>query len=106
MFKRTISAALIFGAAALAPPVLTPAHAQTTPACFERTTLVETLTTRFSESLTGGGLQTAGQLLEIWSSDKTGSFTVFITHANGTSCVVASGNNWHSTPIAVLGTAS
>jgi len=99
MFKRTITAALIFGAAALAPP----AFGQSRVACMNRDALTETLTTRYSESLTGGGLQNPSQLLEIWSSPETGSFTVFITRPDGTSCVVASGQNWQSNAPALAG---
>lgn len=91
MFKRLISTALVFGAAAMAPP----AHAQTTQ-CLQRDALVETLQGKYGESLTGGGLQSAERLIEVWSSDDTGSFTVFVTHPNGVSCIVATGQNWNT----------
>lgn len=92
MFKRLITTALVFGAAALAPP----ADAQSRATCFDRDTLIVILKDRFNETLTGGGLQDPGQFLEIWSSQTTGSFTVFITYPTGMSCVVASGNDWHN----------
>jgi hypothetical protein len=91
MFKRLFSAALVFGAAALAPPAM----AQS-PACLPRAALVKSLETIHGEYLTGGGLQNASHVLEVWSSDKTGSFTVFITRADGLSCIVATGQNWHT----------
>lgn len=91
MFKRLFSATLIFGAAAMAPPAM----AQTVR-CMPRDALVEKLQTGYDERLIGGGLQNSTQLLEIWSSDKTGSFTVFITRPDGTSCLVSSGHNWNS----------
>ena len=91
MFKRLISAALVFGAAALAPP----ADAQGVR-CLPRDALIETLEENYGETLTGGGLQTPQQLLEVWSSQKTGSFTVFMTRPDGLSCVVATGKNWNS----------
>lgn len=93
MFKRTITSALIFGAAAIAPPTLS--HAQSAQ-CMQRDALVERLQGQYGESLNGGGLKSASQLIEVWSSEKTGSFTVFITQANGVSCVVATGQNWNS----------
>ncbi|MEO3417124.1 hypothetical protein AAFO92_20910 [Roseovarius sp. CAU 1744] len=89
MFKRLFSMALVFGAAALAPP----AQAQGIH-CMPRDVLVQRLANNHDEELKGGGLQNAQQLLEIWSSDSTGSFTVFITRPNGQSCVVATGQNW------------
>jgi hypothetical protein len=92
MFKRNLCAALVFGAAAAAPPM---GLAQASVPCFERDQLIETLKSRYQESQTGGGLQQSGNLLEIWSSADTGSFTVFITDTSGQSCVVSSGENWH-----------
>lgn len=90
MFKRLLTTAAVFGAAALAPPV----NAQTAR-CLPRTVLVQTLETKYSESLTGGGLQNAQQVVEVWSSN-SGSFTVFVTRADGFSCIVATGQSWHS----------
>lgn len=93
MFKRLFSTAVVFGAAALAPPVAAqPAQ------CLPRDILIERLEAQYSEQLTGGGLQNAARLLEIWSSPQTGSFTVFVTQANGLACVIATGQDWHSVP--------
>ena len=89
MFKRLISSAIIFGAAALAPPVL----AQQT-GCMPRVQLIESLKASYGEDLTGSGLQNPKQLLEIWSSGDSGSFTIFITNPAGLSCIVATGANW------------
>jgi hypothetical protein len=91
MFKRLISTALIFGAAALAPP----ASAQSMQ-CLPRAALIERLTVDFNEEITGGGLQNPQQLLEVWSSASTGSFTVFITRPSGIACIVATGLHWNS----------
>ncbi|WP_294609562.1 hypothetical protein [Roseovarius sp.] len=93
MFKRLCSTALIFGAAALAPPQ--PAHAQGL-ACLARDALVEQLEGRYREHLTGGGLQNPQQLLEVWTSSESGSFTVFITRPDGVSCIVATGRHWNA----------
>ncbi|EAQ24659.1 MULTISPECIES: hypothetical protein [unclassified Roseovarius] len=94
MFKRLCSTALIFGAAALAPPS---ADAQVTP-CLPRGDLVERLEGQFDEHLVGGGLQSPQQLLEVWASGETGSFTVFVTRPSGVSCVMATGQHWHTAP--------
>lgn len=88
MFKRTVTAALIFGTLALAPPV------QARPICAERGVIVEKLENGFHESYQGAGLQSATSLVEIWSSDETGSWTMLLSKADGTSCVIASGMNW------------
>ncbi|KAA0913260.1 hypothetical protein [Aquicoccus porphyridii] len=91
MFKRLFSAAIIFGAAALAPP--SPALAQIA-ACLPRDVLVTRLEERHKEHLAGGGLQSPQRLIEIWASEETGSFTVFVTRPNGISCILATGQHW------------
>ncbi|WP_166417799.1 hypothetical protein [Cochlodiniinecator piscidefendens] len=92
MFKRVIGAALIFGAAALAPPA-TAQNARTY--CAPRDTIVQTLMGRYAETLYAGGLQSQSNLLEVWSSPESGSFTILMTRPNGISCVMASGEHWH-----------
>ncbi len=42
----------------------------------------------------GAGLQSPTSLIEIWSSDETGSWTMLLSKADGTSCVIASGVSW------------
>ena len=91
MFKRLFSAALVFGAAAMAPPAM--AQSLT---CLPRTALVQSLETTHGEHLTGGGLQNALHVVEVWSSTQSGSFTVFVTRADGMACIVATGQNWHN----------
>ncbi|QDY69961.1 hypothetical protein [Qingshengfaniella alkalisoli] len=100
MFKRLIAGALIFGMAALAPPA---AHAQMR--CAERGKLITFLLEKFSENLSGGGLQTSNVIIELWVSSETGTFTILATTAGGLSCVIASGSHWHmdDTPAAKTG---
>ncbi|WP_323781686.1 hypothetical protein [Thalassovita sp.] len=64
--------------------------------CLPRDTLVNSLSKKYNEQLTGGGLQNPQQLIEVWSSSDTGSFTVFITRADGISCILATGRNWNA----------
>lgn len=92
MFKRAFTSALVFGLAAMAPP----ANAQQQPVCQDRDDLVMTLESRYQEMLHGAGMQTPQQLLEIWNSDESGSFTIIITRPDGKSCIVATGRNWHA----------
>ena len=91
MFKRLFSAALVFGAAALAPPALAQSSA-----CMPRAALVQNLETKYGERLTGGGLKSAMQVVEVWSSDESGSFTVIVTRADGLACIIAAGKYWHN----------
>ena len=62
--------------------------------CTERTALVEKLEASYSETFAGGGLQNANQIFEIWASDKTDTWTILLTRADGISCVIAHGTNW------------
>ena len=90
MFKRLLGMSLIFGMAAAAPP----AHASN---CAMRESVVQSLSSKYSEQLTAGGLQNTNgsqAVMEIWSSTETGTYTVLMTHANGISCVVAAGTDF------------
>lgn len=98
MFKRLFAAALVFGAAALAPPL-----ASQGTLCLPRETLVESLAAQFSESLAGGGLQSGTRLIELWRSKDSGSFTILLTRPDGISCVLATGQSWHDEPAAPEG---
>lgn len=75
---------------------LAPVSALAGANCAPRDQVVDRLQAKYTERLKGGGLQNADTLLEIWASDATGSFTILVTHANGMSCVVSSGQNWNS----------
>ena len=69
-----------------------PAVAQTQ--CAPREVLIERLADRYGETLVGGGLQNGRAVFEIWSSKSDGSWTILMTRANGTSCVMAAGTDW------------
>lgn len=91
MFKRLLGFSLIFGMAATAPPAFASSN------CGSRDAMVEALQSSYAERLTAAGLQQtqpAATVLEVWSSDTTGSFTVLITHPTGISCVVATGSDF------------
>ncbi|MFD2739805.1 hypothetical protein ACFSUD_09515 [Sulfitobacter aestuarii] len=96
MFKRIFTTALVFGMVALAPPV----HAA---ACAKHEDLTRQLTLKYDETLTARGLQNSETLMEIWSSQESGSYTVLLTHANGIACIVSTGSHWLvQTPVAKL----
>ena len=73
-----------------------PAQAQTK--CTTRTNMVTELTEKYGEVNQGVGIQSAQQLIEVWSSKKTGSWTIIASHANGMSCIMATGHNWTDNP--------
>ena len=67
-------------------------HAQAT--CAARTTLIEKLETGYGEAFAGGGLQNSNSIFEVWFSEEKGTWTILMTRADGTSCIMASGTNW------------
>mmetsp|Transcript_18294 Transcript_18294/g.29182 ORF Transcript_18294/g.29182 Transcript_18294/m.29182 type:complete len:97 (-) Transcript_18294:12-302(-) len=91
MFKRVIGAAVLFGMAAAAPPAIA-------AGCADRDLVVERLQSKYSEAMVAGGLQGVQDnkmtMLEVWSSEKTGTFTVIMTNAQGVSCILAAGTDW------------
>lgn len=66
--------------------------------CADRDTVVDRLASHYDESFTAGGLQTVKDkqtFVEVWTSEETGTFTVMLTMPDGTTCVVATGTDWH-----------
>jgi len=92
MFKRIVSAALVFGMAALAPP----AGAQVL--CTGHHQVAQRLTGVFGETPHGIGLISPSEIIELWTSAKTRTWTLLFTRADGTACVIATGTGWMSTP--------
>ena len=90
MFKRPFGLCLAFAIVATAAPALA-------SNCAQRDHVVERLQSNYSEQLTVGGLQRAQNtlsVLEIWSSDETGTYTVLLTDPNGISCILAAGTDF------------
>ncbi|WP_111428941.1 hypothetical protein [Rhodobacteraceae bacterium DSL-40] len=71
-------------------------------ACGERGTVVARLAERYGESLKSLGLQQNNVVLEIYASDSTGTWSILVSHADGTACLVASGQMWEQ-EVAPLG---
>ncbi|SDF19940.1 hypothetical protein [Limimaricola pyoseonensis] len=92
MFKKLATMGLLFGMAATAPPALA-------MGCAPRDQIVQKLENQYSETLTAAGLQGAASrqsMLEIWSNPQSGTYTVLLTDARGTSCVVAYGSEFYA----------
>jgi hypothetical protein len=71
--------------------------------CGERKDLVQRLERMFGEVQKGAGLVSAAQLLEVWGSDETGTWTILMTRPDGQSCVLAAGEAWRDVELAVEG---
>jgi hypothetical protein len=62
--------------------------------CAPRDVIVERLEGQFSEALNGAGLRDGQSVFEVWASPDSGTWTILVTAADGTSCVVAHGTGW------------
>ena len=56
--------------------------------------VVDKLAVKYGEAFSGGGLQSAESIFEVWHSAEKGTWTILMTRADGTSCIMASGTNW------------
>lgn len=94
------AAALALISAAMAATDTAPSAA-TTPgevACAERDEVVERLKEGFGEAQMGVGLVNSAQVLEVWSSDESGTWTILMTSIDGKTCMLAAGESWKTVP--------
>lgn len=63
-------------------------------ACGDRSAVVARLAERYGESLKSLGLQQNNAVLEVYASDSTGTWSILVSQADGTACLVASGQMW------------
>ena len=92
MLKFIMTASVLLGIATASLP----AQAQTR--CNTRTNIIAQLTDKYGEVSNGMGLQSATQVIEVWSSQKTGSWTIIASRADGVSCILAAGQSWSNNP--------
>ncbi|MBL4750715.1 MAG: hypothetical protein JKX71_09090 [Amylibacter sp.] len=85
MLKSLITASVLLGIATASLP----AQAQTL--CNKRSNVVLQLSEKYGEVSNGAGVQSATQVIELWSSQKTGSWTIIASRADGISCILATG---------------
>ena len=62
--------------------------------CLKRTDLAQALDGKYSEKQIAAGLDNGGKLLEVFASDDGATWTMIMTTAEGTSCVIAAGEKW------------
>lgn len=73
---------------------LLPATLQAQANCGQRDAVVNKLSGKYGEAFSGGGLQNAESVFEVWLSEEKGTWTILMTRADGVSCIMASGTNW------------
>lgn len=62
--------------------------------CDDTARLHQQLSTQPGLRKHGQGLRGPDTLLEVWIANKTGEWTLVQSYANGTSCIIAMGENW------------
>ena len=92
--------AMVFACGAFASPL----GAQMAPAnprmpCHNATEIAKQLSNKYDEAPVAFGLQSNGNLLQVYSSEEKGTWTVVSTTPAGMSCIVAAGKCWESLPI-------
>jgi hypothetical protein len=100
MFSNSIARFALTVVFATALPALASAQA----VCGPRDSIVSTLGDKYQESRQALGLvgQDGRGVMELFVSKK-GSWTMLMTYAKGSSCIVAAGQAWEHTPGEVAG---
>ena len=62
--------------------------------CGTRDAVVDALANGYGEQFAGAGLQSETRMMEVWTSAESGTWTILMTRADGTTCIVASGTDW------------
>lgn len=62
--------------------------------CAERNIIVGELTGRYGEQVHGMGLAHQNRIVEVYVSAETGSWTITVTSADGTTCLMAAGQHF------------
>jgi hypothetical protein len=91
--------AVLFACGAFAGPL----GAQTVPSqqrvpCHNATEIAKQLSSKYDEAPVAFGLQSNGNLLQVYSSEEKDTWTVVSTTPTGMSCIVAAGKRWESLP--------
>jgi len=66
--------------------------------CHNATEIAKQLSSKYDEAPVAFGLQSNGNLLQVYSSEEKDTWTVVSTTPGGMSCIVAAGKRWESLP--------
>ena len=95
MTDQTFAASLLVSAA-LAAAAAAPAQAQSRN-CGPHGAVTAHLAERFSESRQMIGLGANNQIVEVYASPESGSWTILVSRPDGLACIVAAGENFEMT---------
>ncbi len=89
--KRLLTAVIATGAVLALTTVTATAQQQQGRNCAPRDAVVDRLASGYGESRQSMGLGANNQVVEVFASSKTGTWTITVTMPNGLTCLVASG---------------
>lgn len=64
--------------------------------CAERDMVLAQLSGRYGEQVRGMGLAPNNRIMEVFVSEETGSWTITVTSADGTMCLMAAGQHFEA----------
>ncbi len=62
--------------------------------CGERDAIIDVLAGEFGEVQRSWGIGPGNRIVEVYTNEETGSWTITITSSNGTTCLIAAGEMW------------
>ena len=68
-----------------------------------RSEVVAKLARRYGETLRSIGHERADGVVEVYASEKTGTWTILVTRPDGMSCLLAAGERWEEGPKRAVG---
>jgi hypothetical protein len=76
--------------------------------CAARAVVLETLAGKYGENRRSIGLAPQGQVVEVFASAQTGTWTITVTRPDGLTCMIASGQSYETLdePLRPTGTKS
>ncbi|MGH6689535.1 MAG: hypothetical protein ACREF4_02495 [Gammaproteobacteria bacterium] len=66
--------------------------------CHNATEIAKQLSNKYAEAPVAFGLQSNGNLLQVYASEETGTWTVVTISPTGMACIVAAGKRWEQMP--------
>jgi hypothetical protein len=86
--------------AATAVLAVTGGTAEAQMVCGKRDAIVAQLESKYGETRRSVGLQQGRAVVEVYASDKTGSWTIVVTDTEGKSCLMAAGDAFEAVKVA------
>ena len=91
--------AMVFACGAFASPLGAQTATNARMPCHNATEIAKQLSNKYDEAPVAFGLQSNGNLLQVYASEEKGTWTVVSTTPAGMSCIVAAGKRWESLPV-------